>query len=195
MDITDKSKVNEAAQKVFNQYQDGIDILINNAGIVVGKSVLNLSERQIRKCFDVNVIAHFWTIQAFLPKMIEKRKVEKDSWCQIVTISSTAGRCGVSMLTDYCASKYACKGLTESLYAELAEEGHDHIGVSIIMPYLVNTGMFEGAAVAKSGWTKPLMRMCGCYWMEQDYVASEIIKAIQYNTRYLVLPSELGMFR
>merc|ERR1711933_190432 len=124
VDITDRAKVNEAAQKVFNRYPKGIDVLINNAGIVTGKSVLDLSERQIRKCFDVNVIAHFWTIQAFLPKMMHKSN-EKDEWCQIVTISSTAGRCGVSMLTDYCASKYACKGLAESLYAELSEKGYD----------------------------------------------------------------------
>eukprot|EP01084_Bolivina_argentea_P027637 51359_1 len=184
VDITNKSKVDQAAQTVLQTYENGIDILINNAGIVIGKSMLDLTESQIRKCFDVNIISHFFTIKAFLPKMIEN-----PNWCHIVTISSSAGRIGVPMLTDYCATKYACHGLTESLYQEMQDLGHKNISVSTIMPYLVNTGMFEGAVASKS----IIMKLCGCYFLEQEYVASEIIKAIQYNTRHVILPPELSV--
>ena len=55
----------KAADKVL--YDLGkVDILINNAGIVSGKPLLDLPERQIRLTFDVNVIAHFWTIQVYI---------------------------------------------------------------------------------------------------------------------------------
>lgn len=194
VDITNKSKVEETAEKVLNKYPNGIDILINNAGIVIGKSMMDLSESQIRKCFDVNVISHFWTIKCFLPKMLEKGKNASGpydkNWCQIVTISSSAGRIGVSHLTDYCATKYACRGLTEAIYSEVNDMGYKHIGVSTIMPYLINTGMFDGAVASQT----LIMKLCGCYFLDQDYVTSEIVNAIQYNTRNLVLPPELGMF-
>jgi len=189
VDITNKAKVDENAQKVLQRYPNGIDVLINNAGIVIGKPLLELSEGQIRKCFDVNVISHFFTIQAFLPKMIEKGRSNKNNWCQIVTISSTAGRMGVARLTDYCATKYACRGLTESVHSELSELGHTHIGVSTIQPYLINTGMFDGAVDSQT----LIMRLCGCYFLEQDYVADQIVRAIQYNKRNVILPTELSV--
>lgn len=185
VDVTNKSIVQQSAKKILNKYENGIDILINNAGIVIGKSLMELEERHIRKCFDVNVISHFWTIQAFLPKMMEDKK----NWKQIVTISSSAGRIGVSHLTDYCATKYACRGLTESVYSELIDMGYNHIGVTTMMPYLVNTGMFEGAVASQTF----IMRLCGCYFLEMDYVSNQIVRAIQYNIRNVVLPPELGM--
>eukprot|EP01083_Nonionella_stella_P077283 210949_1 len=186
VDITQRSKVEEAARAVLDQYENGIDILINNAGIVIGKPILELTEGQIRKCFDVNIMSHFWTIKAFLPKMIEKQNTD---WCHIVSISSSAGRMGVQQLTDYCATKYAVRGLTDSIKAEMNDMGLTNIGVTTIMPYLVNTGMFDGAVASKS----IVMRLCGCYFLEQDYVAAQIVRAIQYDIRNVILPKELSM--
>lgn len=47
-------------------------ILINIAGIVAGKTILDLSERDIRRGVDVNLLAHFWTVKAFLPEMVRR---------------------------------------------------------------------------------------------------------------------------
>ena len=46
-----------------------VDILMNNAGIVTGKSILDLTQQDIEKTFDVNILAQFWTIKAFLPEV------------------------------------------------------------------------------------------------------------------------------
>merc|ERR1712154_453584 len=86
-------------------------------------------------------------------------------------------------------TKYAVRGLTESVYAEVNDMGYSHIGVSTIMPYLVNTGMFDGAIAS----TTFFMKLCGCYFLEQDYVASQIVRSIQYNIRNIVLPPELSV--
>eukprot|EP00106_Octopus_bimaculoides_P018027 XP_014785469.1 PREDICTED: retinol dehydrogenase 10-B-like [Octopus bimaculoides] len=116
-----------------------VDILVNNAGIVTGKNLLDCTDQDIIKTMQVNVLAHFWTIKAFLPKMIERNSGH------IVTISSTAGVIGVNKLTGYCASKFACVGLDEALRSELSSLKKDGVHMTLACPYYTNTGMFLGA--------------------------------------------------
>lgn len=52
-----------------------VSILVNNAGIVSGTSLLDTSDEKIIRTFDVNIMAHFWTIKAFLPDMINNKQV------------------------------------------------------------------------------------------------------------------------
>lgn len=76
------------------------DILVNNAGIVSGKSLLENSDEMIAKTFEVNTVSMFWTVKAFLPKMIERNSGH------IVTLSSASAYTGVVGLADYAASKW-----------------------------------------------------------------------------------------
>lgn len=62
VDITSTVMVDSAARNILDKYGH-VDVLINNAGIVTGKPLLQLDKRQIQSCFDVNVISHFWTIK------------------------------------------------------------------------------------------------------------------------------------
>lgn len=77
----------EALQKKLVADGKIVDILINNAGIVIGKNLLDLTVPQIRKTLDVNLTAHFYTYKVFLPDMIKRNSG------QIVSISSAAGVC------------------------------------------------------------------------------------------------------
>ena len=61
-DVSKKARVEECKEVIMKRF-GRVDVLINNAGIVYGKPMLNLSEERIRKTFEVNVISHFWTIQ------------------------------------------------------------------------------------------------------------------------------------
>ena len=160
-----------------------VDILVNNAGIVSGMPLLKLSEKQIRATFEVNVISHFWTLQAFLPQMLSHRSGH------IVTIASTAGRTGVSHLTDYCASKFAARGLEMSLRRELIDLGKiKGIKLTCVNPYFINTGMFDGAESRSN-----LMNyIIGCVYLEQNYVAHQIYEAIRYEKREITLSKRLG---
>lgn len=63
----------------------------------------------------------------------------------IVTIASMAGITGCVQLVDYCASKFAAVGFTESLRVELQSEGLKNIKMTCVCPFFINTGMFEGA--------------------------------------------------
>lgn len=74
---------------------------------------LQHTENEIRKIFDINVIAHFWMFQAFLPSMIE------NNTGHVVALSSMAGIMGFQNLVPYCGSKFAVHGLMEAMSEEL----------------------------------------------------------------------------
>lgn len=135
-DFSNRENVINIIDKVLEKYKF-IDVLINNAGIVTGKTLLNSSFDEIEKTMTVNAISHFWTIKKILPLMIEKNKGH------IVTISSAAGIIGVPKLSDYCASKFAAFGIDESLRMELYKN-KSKIKTTVVCPYYINTGMFKG---------------------------------------------------
>lgn len=51
-----------------------VTILVNNAGIMPQHEMLKHSEKEIRLIFEINILAHFWMFEAFLPKMIERNR-------------------------------------------------------------------------------------------------------------------------
>lgn len=105
----------KTARKVFGD----VSILINNAGIVSGKKILEASNAMIKKTFEVNTIALFYTTKEFLPSMLDRNKG------QIVTIASVGGAVGSPGLIDYGASKAAAIAFDESLRQELHDMGSD----------------------------------------------------------------------
>jgi len=119
-------------------------VLVNNAGVVQGKLILDLSPEDIRQTFDVNTLAHFWTLKAFLPEMIKKKSGH------IVTVASIAGLTGMAQLTDYNASKAAIISLQESLRYELDNRYHaPQIRTSIIVPGHILTRLFSTIRLPK----------------------------------------------
>merc|ERR1711973_407523 len=84
IDLTKKSEIYRVAELVKSEVGK-VDILINNAGVVSGKSIMECSDEQIARTFDVNVLSQFWTIKSFLPDMKASKKGH------IVNIASMAG--------------------------------------------------------------------------------------------------------
>jgi NAD(P)-dependent dehydrogenase (short-subunit alcohol dehydrogenase family) len=72
-DVTSPSELADTAAEIRKQHGDPT-ILINNAGVGSGGSILDKSEAQIRKIFEVNTISHWWTVKEFLPAMIKKNR-------------------------------------------------------------------------------------------------------------------------
>ncbi|CAH1115975.1 unnamed protein product [Phaedon cochleariae] len=172
--LADKDDVYRVAKKT-QQEVGNVNILINNAGVVSGQLLLNTPDHLIKRTFDVNVISHFWTVKAFLPKMIEK------DHGHIVTIASMAGHIGVTKLVDYCASKYAAVGFDEALKVELEAQGVLGVKTTVICPYFIQqTGMFENV----SSKFLPTLK--------SNDVADRIIEAIQREENLVTIP---GIFR
>jgi len=153
-----------------------VDILINNAGIVSGKSILDVPDVLAEKTVQVNTISHFWTVKAFLPGMIER------DHGHVVTIASASSLVGVAGLCDYAASKFGAKGFAESLRLELRKIKKWGVKTTVVCPYFINTGMFNGVS------TSSIWKLIGLNILEPDYVASETVAAIQRNSPEIRLP-------
>jgi all-trans-retinol dehydrogenase (NAD+) len=169
--LTDRRAIAATAAETLRE-RGPIDILINNAGVVSGKTLLEESEDEIERTFDVNVLALFWTTRAFLPAMLERGSGH------VVTIASAAGIVGTSRLIDYCASKHAAVGFDEALRLELKRQG-SKVLTTVVCPFYISTGMFEGVKTRF-----PLLLPI----LDPERVADRIIAAIRKNRRRVILP-------
>ncbi len=197
-DVSEKTCVDECAQNVLRQYGH-IDILINNAGILcngANSSILEPTQHQIRRCFDVNLMAQFWTVQAFLPQMIARKSGH------IVTICSTTAFGGASVLPYYSISKWAVRGFNENLSQELYNKNQCFIKTTAIYPHTIKTqGLgktflsqvkkyFEKSKGSLKGF---LFQAVGTHSvLDVEDVAHSIINAIQYECHSVILPKRIG---
>uniref|UniRef100_A0A914RGM5 Uncharacterized protein n=1 Tax=Parascaris equorum TaxID=6256 RepID=A0A914RGM5_PAREQ len=97
----------------------------------------------------------------------------------IVTIASMAGKCGTAGLVDYCASKYAAVGFSESLAAELYALKKCGVYVTTVCPFFIDTGMFDGVKT-KSPNLLPIL--------QAEYAVEQIMEAILTNRETLLMP-------
>ncbi|XP_030015598.1 epidermal retinol dehydrogenase 2 isoform X1 [Sphaeramia orbicularis] len=174
-DCSDKNEVYRVADQVKREVGD-ISILVNNAGIVTGKKFMDAPDSLIEKTMEVNSMAHFWTYKAFLPAMIA------NNHGHLVSIASSAGLISVNGLADYCASKFAAVGFAESVGLELLATGKDGIKTTIVCPYFINTGMFDGC---QTKWPTLLPIL------DPEYVAKKILNAVLTDQVYLLLPKTM----
>ncbi|RMF75452.1 MAG: SDR family NAD(P)-dependent oxidoreductase [Acidobacteria bacterium] len=170
-DVSSREAIYETAGRVGREVGP-VDILINNAGIVSGRPFLECTDEQVERTMRVNAMALFWTARAFLPGMIERRRGH------VVTIASSAGFVGVARLVDYCASKWAAVGFAESLRVEFRKY-HPFLRSTVVCPYYINTGMFEGVKT-RFPWLLPIL--------DKDVVVRRIVRAIERDRAQLVMP-------
>jgi 3-oxoacyl-[acyl-carrier protein] reductase len=120
----------------------GIDVLVNNAGTGVFRSVAETTVEDWQRTIDTNLSGVFYCCHVALPLM----KQRGGGW--IINISSLASRNAFVNGAAYCASKSALNAFSEALMQEVRYDG---IRVSYVLPGSVNTG-FGGLANTKSDW-------------------------------------------
>lgn len=170
-DLTRRQEIADVAAITLER-SGPIDILVNNAGVVSGRFLLDIPDESIERTFQVNALAPFWTVKAFLPSMLQRGRGH------LVTIASAAGLAGTARLSDYCASKFAAVGFDEALRQELRQLD-DRIITTVVCPYFTDTTMFAGAKTRFS-WLLPIL--------SPENVVSRIVKAIRRDHRRLVMP-------
>ena len=132
-DVTD-----EAALRRLTGQLGPVDVLVNSAGIVgANKPLLETTDQEWRRVFDVNVLGTVNTMRAFVPGMRER------GWGRVVNFASMAGKDGNPNLSIYSASKAAVIGLTKLAGKELATSG---VLVNAIAPAVIATPMNDSTA-------------------------------------------------
>ena len=122
-DVSEESAVERLRDQV-NESLGSADILINNAGIILRKRMLDLSTEEWNRVIQTNLTGPFLCARAFAPGMIAKK------FGRIVNITSIFSHVGYLDRTAYCASKAGLLGLTKALALELAPHNVTVNGVS-----------------------------------------------------------------
>ncbi|KAF5593603.1 retinal short-chain dehydrogenase reductase [Fusarium subglutinans] len=114
-------------------------VVINVAGVVRGKTILESQPSDIRFTFDVNTFAPFWIAKTFVPDMVAKNHG------MVVTLTSYASWLTIPNLVDYGASKAAALAFHEGLTAELTTRYNaPKVRTVIVHPGPTNTALFKG---------------------------------------------------
>jgi all-trans-retinol dehydrogenase (NAD+) len=171
-DVSDREAVYRTADEV-RDLVGPVDVLFNNAGVVSGRRLMEIPDEKIEAVMGVNVLALYWVTKSFLPDMLARNSGH------VVTMASAAGLLGVDRQTDYAASKSAAIGFTRSLRVELKQTGHTGVKTTIVEPFFVNTGMFDGV---KTRFPRILPIL------DQDHVTDRVISAVRRDKQDLKMP-------
>lgn len=131
-DVTKSEQVHSAFAAV-----ERVDILLNNAGMNIPESFVDVSEPHLDDMIALNVRAAFLVSQAAVRKMLQDPDHRRRG-CSIIHVTSQMGRVGAERRTVYCMTKHAIEGLTKAMGVELAPE---NIRVNSIAPTFLETPM------------------------------------------------------
>ncbi|KAL2869155.1 SDR family oxidoreductase [Aspergillus lucknowensis] len=178
LDLTDAHAIREQTQKIREEVGHPT-VLINNAGIGAGMSILDEPVETIRRTFDVNIIAHFHLVKEFLPRMIER------DHGHIVTLASVASFITLASNVDYSCTKTAALAFHEGLAQELRHR-YDAMRVrtTVIHPTWIRTPLID-ELLRKPGFNDIVL--------EPETVAETVVKQVlRGESAQIVLPGRLS---
>ncbi|MDJ0868572.1 MAG: SDR family NAD(P)-dependent oxidoreductase [Myxococcota bacterium] len=183
-DVTRRESVTALADRVYDQF-GAAHLVCNNAGIALGGPLLEATPEDWRLTMDIDFWGVVYGVDAFAPRM-----VERGEGGHVINTASMAGLVGMQWLGVYCAAKFAVVGLTESLRRELAPHG---IGVSVLCPMIVATGINENSARARGHEPPPSDAtpppMAGGV-IQPEEVGRRVVQAVERNAPYILTHPE-----
>jgi NAD(P)-dependent dehydrogenase (short-subunit alcohol dehydrogenase family) len=189
MDVSNREQVFAFANAVIAQFGRA-DYIINNAGTSVLASVENVTIEEIEKVINVNMWGVVYGTKAFLPHMLKQR-----SGC-IVNVSSVFGLVATPCSVAYTMSKFAVRGLTETLWDELQGTG---VRAVLVHPGGIATNIAGNTphAVHEGEWERKLADANARQMTTPPADCAEEIIAglIKGNNRLLVGSGAKALFR
>jgi len=140
LDITDQQSISEFT-KIFFEKSPNLDVLINNAGVMLSGISEEVSQSQARDHLEANFWGPVNVTQAFLPHFRKQRHGK------IISIGSIMGIVGMPTSGFYAAAKHALEGYFKSLRYEVAQFG---IGISIVEPSFFKSNISHSGVQAAS---------------------------------------------
>ncbi len=159
VDLTDETNVENVVNQIGERF-GRIDILVNSAGITGQTNIKSheVTTEDLRKVFEVNFMASFFTARAVLPWMLKR------NYGRILHIASVAGKEGNAGMLAYSASKAAVIGMTKVQGKEYAETG---ITINALAPAVIKTPMVEAMPEAQVRYLTDKIPMKRCGTLEE----------------------------
>jgi NAD(P)-dependent dehydrogenase (short-subunit alcohol dehydrogenase family) len=181
-DLLDRKQTDAAIREIVDHF-GGIDVLINNAGII---DIGPLDHMQ-REDFERAMNLHFWAPFNMIMQVIPHFR--RRGGGRIVNIASIGGKMAVPHLAPYCASKFALVGLSDAIRAELAR---DRIHVTTVTPGMMQTGShvhakFKGDYRAEYTWFS-ISAALPFASVKAERAAAQIISACRRGLPSLTIP-------
>jgi short-subunit dehydrogenase len=175
-DVTDPANRASLLREMDGRF-GGLDILVNNAGVGALGLFEYADEARLRRVMEVNFFAVAEMIRAALPLL--KRGVNP----LIVNVGSVLGHRAIPTMAEYCASKFALRGLSDSLRAELARQGID---VLLVSPGSTESQFYDNLVESKGEVLWP-----GRPRRTAQRVARDMVRAMRLG-RGEIIPSHSG---
>lgn len=194
-DVSIQAVVDDAVQKTIEAYGQ-IDLLINDAGVVIEGNVWELPPHDIEWILGANVLSQVYSMHDVIPIM-----QKQGTPAHIVNVASIAGLLSIPGMPAYHTSKYAAIGLSESTSLDLQAAGVNNIGISVFAPGFVQTDLHHSESHRPARFNdsdNPYYQSetykNGKKWMEQcittghplDSVVQPVFDAIENDTFYIL---------
>ncbi|MDC0530123.1 3-oxoacyl-ACP reductase FabG [Pelagibacteraceae bacterium] len=131
--LDEHSKIEEFIEKIDKKF-NGIDVLVNNAGITLDNLSIRLTEENWKKVLDINLTSTFLMCKYVIKKMLKKRNGK------IINITSIVGHTGNLGQANYSASKAGIVAFSKSLAIEYAKK---NININCVSPGFIQTEMTD----------------------------------------------------
>lgn len=180
IDVANASEMDRFAQEALAAH-DAVHILINNAGLTCTANFLEHDLSHWQHIIGVNLMGVVHGCRSFIPHMLTLKEAH------IVNISSLFGLVGVPGQTAYCTSKFAVRGLSESLWMELTGSP---IGLTVVHPGGVSTQIAKNSHYTNNDLKQHMTRIFEKNLMTPQDAALRIIVGIERNQRSVLITRE-----
>lgn len=113
VDVTSREAIRDVAARIRTDLGADPTVLINNAGLAVGRPLLDGTEQTVRSVFDVNMLSHFWTTFEFVPSMVAR------DHGHVVSVASVASYVTLASNVEYSCTKAGVQAFHEGLGQDL----------------------------------------------------------------------------
>ncbi|MER6813370.1 SDR family NAD(P)-dependent oxidoreductase [Spirillospora sp. NPDC000708] len=135
LDVTDEASVRAAVAATVDRF-GGLDVLVNNAGVMFNGPVASADTADWRRMVETNLLGSMYAVHAALPHLLERRGT-------VVQVSSTSGRTATATAGAYAATKFGVNAFAEALRQEVTAQG---VRVVLVEPGFVATELVDHIA-------------------------------------------------